>query len=44
MIAQNPEIMNNWDQEVGDRMIKLAFIGKDMDKKQIISDLDECIN
>ena len=44
MIAQNPEIMNNWDKEVGDRMIKLVFIGRKMDKGQIISDLDECIN
>lgn len=44
MIAQNPEIMNNWDQEVGDRMVKLVFIGKDMDKHQIIKDLDDCIN
>lgn len=43
MIAQNPEIMNNWDKDVGDRMIKLVFIGKDMDKEQIIKDLDECI-
>ena len=43
MIAQNPEIMNNWDTEVGDRIIKLVFIGKDMDKKQIISDLDDCL-
>ena len=44
MIAQNPEIMNNWDKEVGDRMIKLVFIGRKMDKGQIISDLDDCIN
>lgn len=44
MIAQNPEIMNNWDKEVGDRMIKLVFIGRKMDKEQIIYDLDDCIN
>ena len=44
MIAQNPEIMNNWDKEVGDRMIKLVFIGRKMDKEQIISDLNDCIN
>ena len=44
MIAQNPEIMNNWDKEVGDRMIKLVFIGRKMDKEQIISDLDDCIS
>lgn len=44
IIANNPEVMNNWDPEVGDRMIKLVFIGKDMDKNQIIRDLDNCIN
>ena len=44
MIARNPEIMNNWDTEVGDRIIKLVFIGKDMDKEQIISNLNDCIN
>ena len=44
IIARNPEVMNNWDKEVGDRMIKLVFIGRKMDKKQIIKDLDNCIN
>ena len=43
MIAQNPEIMNDWDQEVGDRMVKLVFIGKDMNKKEIIDELNNCI-
>ena len=43
MIAENPEIMNDWDQEVGDRMVKLVFIGKDMDKNQIIDELNNCI-
>ena len=40
MIAEDPNILKNWDEEVGDRTIKLVFIGKDMDKNQIISDLD----
>ena len=43
IISRNPEIMNNWDKEVGDRMTKLVFIGRQMDKEQIIKDLDECI-
>lgn len=43
IIAENPEIMDDWDEEVGDRMVKLVFIGKNMDKNKIISELNECI-
>ncbi len=43
MIAQNPEIMNDWDQEVGDRMVKLVFIGRNMDKQAIINELENCV-
>ena len=43
IIAENPEIMDDWDEEVGDRMVKLVFIGKNMDKNKIISELNDCI-
>ncbi len=43
MIKNNPEILKNWDDEVGDRVIKLVFIGKNMNKEQIINDLNNCI-
>ena len=43
IISQNPEIMNEWDEKYGDRIIKLVFIGRDMDKAGIISELDKCI-
>ena len=43
IIAQNPNIKKDWDEKYGDRMVKLVFIGKDMDKEKIISDLDNCI-
>ena len=43
IIKQEPEALKDWDEEVGDRMIKLVFIGKDMDKEKIINDLNECI-
>ena len=40
---QNPGIMRDWDDEVGDRMQKLVFIGQKMDKKQISELLDNCL-
>ena len=40
MIAQDPSILKDWDDEVGDRMIKLVFIGRKMDKEEIIEELD----
>lgn len=43
MIDEQPEILKDWDEEVGDRMVKLVFIGKDMDKEKIIEDLDSII-
>lgn len=43
MIKNNPEILKDWDEEVGDRMVKLVFIGKDMDKKKIIEDMDSMV-
>ena len=42
MIEQEPEILKDWDEEVGDRMVKLVFIGKDMDKKAIIEEMENC--
>ena len=40
---QNPDILDSWDEEYGDRTIKLVFIGQNMDKKQIIDNLNECL-
>ena len=42
MIKQNPEILKDWDTEVGDRITKLVFIGQNMDKNQIFEDLKKC--
>ena len=39
MIKQNPEILKDWDDEVGDRVTKLVFIGQNMDKEKICDDL-----
>ena len=42
MINQNPEILKDWDENVGDRMVKLVFIGRNMDKNAIFEELDKC--
>lgn len=39
-VKRDPSIMKNWDDKVGDRMIKLVFIGKNMDRTKIEEDLD----
>ena len=43
IIRENPEVMKDWDEKVGDRMIKLVFIGQKMNKEEIISVLDKCL-
>ena len=42
MIKHNPEILKDWDDEVGDRVIKLVFIGQNMDKNMIFEKLKKC--
>lgn len=36
-------IQKKWDKKWGDRMNELVFIGQDMDKEQIITDLEACL-
>lgn len=43
LVAQNPEVLRDWDDVYGDRMQKLVFIGQKMDKEKIISELDDCL-
>lgn len=42
MIA-NPDIMDEWDPDYGDKMIKIVIIGKNMDKEGLISKFDSFI-
>ena len=44
IIRQNPEIMKNWDETVGDRIIKLVFIGQDLEKEKIKEELDSILD
>ena len=43
IIAENPELLDNWDDEVGDRMNKIVFIGRHMDQDALIEGLDACL-
>lgn len=36
-------LRRDWDEQYGDRMQKLVFIGQKMDRQQICRDLDECL-
>ena len=44
ILAMNPDLSASWHPVYGDRINKLVFIGRKMDKKAIISALDECID
>ena len=41
----NPQLEKEWDEEYGDRMIKLVFIGQHIKKQKdaIIAELDKCL-
>ena len=43
-INANPDIKKDWRDDVGDRMVKLVFIGQKMDKHAIIESLDKCLD
>ena len=43
ILAQNPQIREDWDDQVGDRMIRLCIIGRNLDRKAITAQLDELL-
>jgi len=44
LLQENPDVVADWDEKYGDRMIKLVFIGKNMDKAGITQSLDKCLD
>ena len=44
VLAEEPEMKKDWDEKVGDRMIKMVIIGRHLDKDQICKDLDSCLD
>lgn len=43
-MVRNPDLQRDWDEEYGDRMQKLVFIGQHLDKELIAKELDACLS
>lgn len=43
ILQMNPDIAAAWDEKYGDRINKIVFIGRNMNKEEIINALDDCI-
>ena len=43
LMQEDPSFMRDWDPEYGDRMVKIVFIGQNMDKEKLIRELDACL-
>lgn len=44
LLKQNPKVREEWDEEYGDRMQKIVFIGQHLDKAEIKRQLDDCLD
>ena len=43
LMADDEQLRHDWDEQYGDRMQKLVFIGQHLDKKALKTALDNCL-
>lgn len=43
MMERDANLRRDWDDEYGDRMIKIVFIGQNINKDELIKELDFCL-
>ncbi len=43
LLAREERLRKEWDEKVGDRMVKIVFIGQHMPKEAICRELDKCL-
>lgn len=44
VLAEEPKVRAEWDEKVGDRMIKLCIIGQKLDRQKISAELDAMLD
>ena len=44
LLAREEQLRKEWDAKVGDRMIKIVFIGQHLQKEAICAELDKCLS
>lgn len=43
MMKRDANLRRDWDPDYGDRMVKIVFIGQNLDRKELASMMDECL-